>query len=224
MSLLVCIPTIGGAGQLTYELVQALLADPLVDQVRLYDNSATQTGDLQLDSSRVRYIHQPGCTIYDAWNEGMQLAGSADIPALVLNDDVVIPEQLVGHMVQALKVSGCTIVGVDPDMGRPAVPLETSVRRVRGSYRHGGITGHAFAISPGERWPALQIDRRFQWWGGDDSLCFAVEREGLALGRCLGLGVGHLANTTGAQHAWTGSAAAEDRVLLEELWGAGTGW
>lgn len=222
--MIVGIPTIGGAGQLTYELVQDLLADPLVSEVRLYDNSRGKTGDMQLVDDRVRYIHQPGRTIYHAWNETLLLAHVRGLHALVLNDDVVIPEGLADHMVRALRM-GTSIVGVDPDVGRPAVPEHVQMRKVRGSYRHGGITGHAFMCAPLYGLEILPlVHEGFQWWGGDDDLFFRYEQEGLALGRCIGLGVGHLAETTARQHAWTGVAAAADRVLLEELWGAGTGW
>jgi glycosyltransferase involved in cell wall biosynthesis len=217
---LVIIPTIGAAGSITGDLIETLLGEPDVDEVRIYDNSDTHSGIDALDGYKrkgVHFIWQPGETIYKAWNEGMQLADERD--CLILNDDVRIAPGTVAHMRAVLDFTQSAVAGIDPTIGHPVVPPTTRAQQVRGSFRHGGITGNAFMTRLGPQWREVQVHPDFIWWFGDDSLFFSAERSGLRLVRCVGLGVEHIGGASSAAHPVVLESVERDRELLRALWG-----
>jgi hypothetical protein len=222
MSVLVCIPTIGAAGSITADLIETLLGEPDVNEIRIFDNSDTHSGIDALDGYKrkgVHFIWQPGETIYRAWNECIQLAGSAGVRALILNDDVRIAPGTSAYMAACLDKSGAGVAGTDPTVGSRAVIPDAMVgERVRGTFRHGGITGNAFMIDPGVDWPHTLVHPDFVWWFGDDDLMFRVEKRA-TLCRCIGLGVEHIGGASSAAHPVVLESVERDRELLRALWG-----
>lgn len=215
---LVTIPTIG-ASDLLPGLLDFLMLDPAVKVIDLYVNDPLKLRSVRnivkslgtCDTQKINIRRAPERTIYPSWNMGMDKANQLGMKAVILNDDIEFGEidpitEMLGHWENHDNVA---IMGFDSS------GTQTEVRHCRGSYRHGGIPGFAFAIDPSV---GVRVDPQFQWWYGDDDLFFSVEKAGYQLA-CCPVPVQHEASTTANRVSWVDDVIKGDAIRWQAKWG-----
>lgn len=224
---MVAIPTIEAFHTLR-PLVHRLLRDRAVTQLLILDNghkaSAARRWLYSIgDDPRVEVLNTRGDSLYRMWNDAWTRARYRGFDYLaVLNDDIVIPDGLIGHLAAALDDDpGLWLVA--PEWTRPlsaGVDITGDVLPVRGTQRHGGISGWCFLVRVDV--PVPPIDEQFEWWCGDDDLAEQVHRAGGRIGIVEGLPLDHEAETTARRHSWTYRAKWDDARRYEEKYGPGS--
>lgn len=207
------IPTLGMADTLD-NLIEVCRADPAVSTITLWVNRAGgYVTDLDDRFPLCLLKWRPGYTIYQEWNEALNITGryEEDRIAVVLNDDIILPELAISNMVEQMQVC--------PEFALVGFPYkhqsEKGIREVFGTYREGGLGGFAWAA-----WPhrVARVDERFQWWYGDDDLVKRTIAQGERVGMANIRPVEHVSGSTAAHFDLT-NEVARDTALYEELWG-----
>lgn len=212
--MIVAIPTIGKSSLLR-PLLEDLMSDPAVAEVILYVNQP----DVHLDIppfSKIYTKQVPERSIYHSWNKAISYAAYQGDYLAILNDDIrftchhpmtYATEIMDEH--QEVTVLGFNYTG---NAGR-------HLYYTHGSYRHGGIGGFAFCVSPAH---TDLVDTGFEWWGGDDDLFFSAEKNYGAQACAIAgnLTVEHpLPETSAVTQEWTNEAKGRDMKYLAEKWG-----
>lgn len=218
MKALAVIPTIGASPMLR-PLVATLVEEGV--NVVLIDNLPADrpTPEQVVNTwNSARYLSRPDWRgIYRQWNLGMGYGALANVPTLVLNDDIVLEPGAATKMVTWLNGTEWAILGFDylPQ----GYKQRTEAVAVFGTYRTCGVGGFAFGVNPRR---CARVDLRFRWWGGDDDLVQATLAKGERVGLLRGAVVAHptpslSANANGdlLPEGW----AEHDRALLISKWG-----
>lgn len=205
------IPTLGMADTLDH-LFETCRADPAVSTITLWVNRPGYVPKIteRFPLAIVRY--RPGKTIYQEWNEALDTTGryEEDRIAVVLNDDVILPELAISNMVEKMLAL--------PEFALVGFPYREQLRKgiheVSGTFKDGGVGGFAWAA-----WPhrVARVDERFQWWYGDDDLVRRTIAKGERVGMVVGKPISHLSGLT-AMHFDLASEIARDAALYRELW------
>lgn len=198
--------------------------------VWVYDNGSTRETRVALEefeSDKCGIHDAAGMGLYemwdDAWSTAQTQSGDNLYEIAFLNSDIDFLPGTLERMRTSLRA--CGVGAVSPDYSRTVAEGESlakdmSVRKVRGSYRHGGLAGWCFMVRGELRDKGVKIDTQFEWWAGDDDLFFQVEESGLGLGIVTGLPLDHVGEATARNHAWTQEAKSRDMERLREKWGA----
>ena len=226
MRRVVVIPSIGCSVRLNGVVRSALASG--ADEVAVLENQdghrhSPSALNMLVDDgllAEVRYERLPKLGLYAIWNRGISLARN-DRPgpaiAVILNDDIEIPAGTIRALMEALE-DDQRIGVLGADYATPHLdPVEDPVvSYVRGTYRHGGIGGFAFAC----RADVCHVDEQFEWWGGDDDLVNTAVQAGYRTGVLLGAPVRHPEPETSAVKFPELSAAKDrDRERLRAKWG-----
>lgn len=211
MTVTVCIP-FEDRDELTRPLVAKLLADGGFDRLLLVDNGSTAPRTRRWTSTlrdpRIELVRWPkvgpGHSLYRSWN----LATSTSDVAVILNNDITIPDRFVPTLVDELVRAPADIAAVyprSPRSPRPPGPLT----RTRGMWPS-GFAPFAFA---GRDLPT--IDESFILYCGDVELVRLIEQQGRTCARVESLTVGHQLGGTRKRnrHRWKPIIAA-DRALM----------
>lgn len=221
--------------ELTCALLDQLVIGGCFDQLLLYDNGsshetaeriAAQLDHLALDR-KAHVVAAPEQNLTEMWNDGwdraLEAAGERPCDLAILNNDLAIPEQFLLHLRHALR-SDDQLWAVCPDWHRRVAEGTdvTATRYVSGTMRHRGMCGWAFLVKAEARRHGLPpIDERFEWWGGDDDLAFAIEAAGYKVGLVRGLPLDHVgggSQTFDARHEIKPIAHADLERCIEK-WG-----
>lgn len=133
--------------------------------------------------------------IHRWWNAGLDYAqANGATVAVVLNDDVLVPPDAIGEMVDRLRDAGAWLCGADPT----------------------AMTGWAWALdlTAGER-----PDERFCWWYGDNDLWRRAADAGRLTGVNVGIAHQHPNQATAASPELQ-RLAAEDMHTYQSKWEA----
>lgn len=165
-----------------------------------------------------RYVHgldRPH-SLYRSWNLAIEWAARVDDVAVILNNDLTVPERFVPRLAEALAAAPADVAIAYPDTLGTRHPADEPITRTRGLWPD-GMTPFAFAIDPG-RYPTLpQIDERFILYCGDVELLWRTQATGLTAARVNGLPVEHRLGSTRKAGNWWDTIAA-DRAYREAKW------
>jgi hypothetical protein len=216
----VVIPTRDHAETYCANLIKQLLDQNEVDKLFIYDNRTTREGgktNLECVAhwphedyyKKVVWRHTPSMSITQMWNHGwgsacvFGLAGPVNIA--FLNDDLTIPHNFISILADRLHRDSSQPWLVCPDWTRHIDEGDESRffanRRVRGTFREGGMCGWAFMIR-GELLgqPLPPMDEQFLYWCGDDDLVKQIELYGGECHLISGLPIDHVGTATGTLH------------------------
>lgn len=233
----VIIPTITEVDSLL-EMVRVL--DPQVGhrgRIEVLDNGHLPPGRervWQLDTEAlfglpVAVWDTRGMLLYQQWNFGLRVAqglcGRRGVRgfAVVLNDDLVVPDHLIDSLLAPMLADPrIWVTHVDPRASSGSTPTGRVTRTV-GSFRHGGMTGWAWAVrlAPLAAGRVPLIDSRLKIWGGDDDIALSVRRAGGHQVRVRGLGVDHggEASCNAADlRAWVDRNKWQDVAVVQSKW------
>ena len=205
------------------------MLDPLLDQLNsfavptiIYDNGHESQEAKDLLRKQDRVVDSRGWKLYKMWNEGWKTAYEEGYDAVaVLNDDITLHPQSLEIALQIMKSepsSGIVGLNYQRQVSSGADPLAGS-RPVRGSYRHGGIGGHAYLIRASTWGVVPPIDESYHLWYGDDELFFNMTNHGYGLYIALGAPVDHATSTTLVQFPELIAKTGEDKMLFESKFG-----
>lgn len=206
------IPTIG-LSPLLDGLVYKLIEEGI--PTRLYVNGPVRESILKIvegwpHDGLVELHVMPDVSIYAEWNHGVHWACEVDSYALVMNDDIQIPDQLATSLADALDGhQEYGVMGVDSGSILNSPPY--GVRPL--SHQQGNryaFSAWCFMARP-EAWQ--DIDERYKIWYGDDDLVWKTNSAGWFVGALQGTGVHHSVSTTTGQTPWVAHAAYEDGQL-----------
>jgi GT2 family glycosyltransferase len=156
------------------------------ERVLVVDNASTPPVT-DVPAHVVRDEEQPP-NIYRLWNIGLdwahEQAAGEKYAVAVLNDDLVLPEDFLGRMVDALDRFQATIAYPDRS-GDNEDWHNTEQGPVLKPDR---MTGYAFVV---DGRAGLRADERFRWWYGDDDLEWRAQALGGTV-RVGGVTVEHL--------------------------------
>lgn len=174
----------------------------------------------QAHSLQYWHVWDPRASLYDMWNKGMEFATDKirDGVAVILNDDIEISADTINGLIDTIKMGGWAALGADYRAFPGAQPPSLyNPRSVRGSFRHGGIGGFAFAVNANF---GFRVDTQFEWWGGDDDLFAQMMQAGYRIGLLDGAWVSHPHPETSAiQFPELGAAKDRDRERYLAKWG-----
>ena len=200
MKLLAAIPT-----RSNWQMLAKLLSDldewgiPTV----VYDNGHQSPEGRELLEAREYVVDAVGWPFYRMWNDAWHEATLAGYDAVaLLNDDITLhPESLSIAYKRLMAADDIGIMGLNylRTVQHGARPL-AKTRFVRGSYREGGIGGHAFLIRTSTWGVVPPIDEDYAIWYGDDELFANMANHGFRLGIAVGSPVDHQSSTTVNQH------------------------
>lgn len=200
MKLLAAIPTRSN-WQMLSALVEAL--DEWQIPVVIYDHGHQSDEGQNFLASREFVVKAHGWPFYRMWNDAWEEAALAGYDAVaLLNDDITLhPESLFIAYKRLMAAEDIGIIGLNylRSVTEGARPL-AKTRFVHGSYREGGIGGHAFLLRTATWGAVPPIDEDYAIWYGDDELFANMERHGYRLGIAVGAPVNHHASTTLNQH------------------------
>lgn len=224
------IPTIVGVPfrdewQRTRRLVNQLVADPAVDRVLLADNGSTDPATLswmrRLIDPKLTVEHRPplgaGRSLYAVWNDHVRTAlaeSAGPVNVALLNNDLMVPAGLAGHLAHALRTAPAHVAAVYPDWSRP-LSAGVGIRgltETTGTWRHGGLSGFCFMFR-GELLRDETIpwfDERYEWVFGDGDFVEGLELAGYTAARVDGLPLEHDRSATARQTSWVGGAKRRD--------------
>lgn len=230
MKATVGIPSIGLSPYIA-DLLAVCLASDQVSEVLVYDNSPERGQPaldrafqspfaqalIQTENGRGRFMYRrrkPEWTIYDSWNEVLDVATAKGEATILLNDDVILCH---GALEVALSgLEAWDLVGFNYAAPAHVVDPTRPLRQVTGTYRTGGFGGFAFAVRPDWRY---RVGAGYRWWFGDDDLAERIKSYGGGLAVHMGAPVEHpLPSLSGNQQTWTQQAATEDTHLFRRNW------
>lgn len=218
--------------EFTKSIVDHVLDREEVDLLVVLDNGCTDEtpaylADQYLAGRRIQALRRDEAGIYDLWNEALDLArvGPGPVNLVLLNNDLDLIPGTIAALVTALRSDDrLWAVSPDPDVDFDTFDPETTefaVRRVKGTYRNGGLLGYAFAVAV-EKWPpgVPLVDPRFSWWYGDDDLAWTIDHHGGRIGRLVGLPVRHIDGgaKTSRHDPTIAERIARDEALFAEKW------
>lgn len=180
--------------------------------VVVIDNGYTK---LTLEEGGGTIIRDTTPSIYRLWNRGadfLRELGCCD-KVVFLNDDIHLLAAGSGWLERLVRPLYNDYWVTCPDHLGQQIPGQ--ITDVRGTYRHGGMCGFAFAIDINK---CPRFDERYHWWYGDDDFAFRVERAGGKIGRVGGLHLHHDHSTT-LNKENVASQIAEDTALFRGIWG-----
>jgi len=211
----------------TRALFEQLAADPAVDLILLADNGSTDPATLawldSLDGHPKARCHRlpplgPDRSLYSVWNLLVGETGGSGWSAVnfaLLNNDVRVPDGLVGHLARALRSAPPKVAAVYPDWNRPlaaGVDVTGDLTPTRGTWRAGGLSGFAFMFRAELVHGGLlpPFDERYEWIFGDGDWVEALEHAGFTAARVEGLPLEHDKSTTANRAGWTAAAKRRD--------------
>jgi len=211
----------------TRALVEQLAADPVVDVVVLADNGSADPATLAWlagleGDSRVRCLRfpplGPGRSLYRVWNTLVDEATAGrwqPVNFALLNNDVRVPDGLIGHLARALRSASPKIAAVYPDWNRPladGVDVTGTLTPTQGAWRAGGLSGFAFMFRAELVHGGLlpRFDERYEWIFGDGDWVEALEAAGFTAARVEGLPLEHDRSATASQTGWVPAAKRRD--------------
>ena len=155
-------------------------------------------------------------SLYRSWNLAMEWAWRVDDVAVILNNDLTVPEGFVPRLAAALEQAPPDVAIAYPDTLGTRHPNPAPLTRTRGLWPD-GMTPFAFAIAP-RRYPRLpEIDERYVLYCGDVELLWRTQATGLTAARVNGLPVEHALGATRKQGRWWATIET-DRNLREIKW------
>lgn len=181
---------------LTKNLVAQLCEHGGFDEIFVFDNGSLDATLKWLRSpsvlsAGVMSFARPEATIYEMWQEGLELsrkmAPKAGANVAFLNNDIAFGPRFLQRMSRALRGNNDVDV-VYPDWNG-AGASRRGTTPTTGTAADGGMCGFAFMVRA-ERCP--DFDTRYQIWAGDDDLVAAVIAAGHKVARVNGLSCEHL--------------------------------
>lgn len=214
----VFIPTLGRSPILE-QLLKDLRTDPIVEDITVADNGiynieSWDSVDYACHKNGAIFLNQSGVRFYAMWNQAIERAAETTGKVAILNDDIAIPPLMVTHLRDALVANDLTLICPDYQMSLDAPTKPFRIERVRGTFRHGGITGSAFLVDATR---APVIDERFQIWYGDDDFVWKITQAGGGVAILRGLPLDHLGSITVNSMSWVPAAIREDITLWGSL-------
>jgi len=215
----VFIPTLGRS-HLLGQLLSDLRKDTIVEDITVADNGIDNIEswgfvDWPCKKNNVTFIDQRKVGFYAMWNQAISRARETTGKVAILNDDIAIPPKMITYLHRDLVAHDLTLICPDYEM-RVDSPVRKplQIKRVHGTYRHGGITGSAFLI---DAFRAPVIDERFRIWYGDDDLVWKIKQAGGSVAVLKGLPLDHEGSLTVNSTSWVPAAIREDVALWESL-------
>lgn len=209
--------------------------------VWVFDNGSsndTRTALEEFECETVGIHEAAGMGLYQMWDAAWSLAHlqaqgvSRNVEPYniaFLNSDIDFASGTLQVLAAALRQAPMNLGCVCPDYNVRVGSLSESkaweswsscIKRVTGSYRHGGICGWCFMVQGELYGEGVRLDTSYEWWGGDDDLFFQIERAGYSLGIVTGLPLDHVGEATARHHPWTHEAKERDMARLRDRWGA----
>lgn len=211
-SVCVIIPTIG-LSQCLAALIDTCWQSLSVIEVHLYDNRK-EMATLPATDSRTMNHWIPGRSFYGSWNEGVAKAADRNAYALLLNDDIVIPNGIIEALADALDhYPEYGLIAADGPIGQ-AICQPGSVESIYHGYRRHEFAAWCCMARP-EAWQT--VDERYRVYFGDDDLLWKVRHSGWETGILRGVGVYHDTSTTLRQLDWIDAAIIEDQRLWQSV-------
>jgi GT2 family glycosyltransferase len=213
---------------LTQSVVRHVLeSEPAVSRLYVFDNGSRDgTLDWLRGAERTDprlSARESGDNIYGMWRQGWEDALcdlGDDLAVAIINNDITLPYGALSELARALRDDErLWLVSPDPDRPLEAeVDATAPVRRVHGSYRHGGMLGWCFVVR-GDC--ARRVDWRtdYEWWYGEDDLVYNIERLGGEIGRHTGVPCLHQQEATMRLHPELEEAKGRDYLLFTSRWG-----
>lgn len=225
----VTIPTIGHSPYLI-PLINEIERDRVVDKIILTVNLEEYVEPIQdffrfgEPTIEILETWQLGKSIYKGWNTSIEMARKENAWLAVLNDDIRLLEtDAISTVVSLLsKNTSYAIAGLNwQEATKDTKPTEADLRSVRGSYRHHGVGGFAWACDPHK---IDTVPDDLVHWGGDDYIFFRAERAGHRLGISTHVHVEHPSpETTSVCQPWTYEERIKDREVFNKYF-PGQSW
>lgn len=220
MSLLVAIPSRSNFSGLR-SVVEHCRRDSTVVKLVVYDNGYEDEEERQAIKDWGVHVDAVGWPFYAMWNHAWKTAAEEGFFCVaLLNDDISLDGKSLSEAVRVLQINPqAGIVGLNY---RRSVAYGTKVgpsKTVRGSYRNGGIGGHAFLVRASTWGVVPPIDERYALWYGDDELFDNMNRHGFSLEIATGAPVDHATSTTSVKYPELLARTSEDEKLFRSKWG-----
>lgn len=220
MNLAVAIPTRSNWEGLSSLLEHLATLD--VARVVVYDNGHETAEGKEVLAGHGHVIDAVGWRFYKMWNHMWESAANGDFDVVaILNDDITLHDDSLEvafrRFQQAPQVG---LVGLNYHRAvAEGADFKAGYKKVSGSYRDGGIGGHAFLVRCNTWGTVPPIDERYSLWYGDDELFLQMKRAGFDLEIALGAPVDHATSTTSVRYPELLSLTSADGDLFRSKWG-----
>lgn len=208
----------------TRSVVDAVLADPVVDLLILDDNGSTTIGDLvELEADprvrlNIRGRLENGLSLYTVWNAAVAAAHELDpgrpVNLAFLNNDVRLAPGTIRVLADELRSAPPEIAAVYPDYRRPleAGVADFALTPTRGTWSKKGLSGFAFMVRAElVGWTVPLFDERYRLIYGDGDFVEELELAGLTAARVDGLPLEHDKSTTlNRERRWAAAVKRAD--------------
>lgn len=220
MKLMVAIPSRYNFDGLSNVVDHCYVAED-VTKIVVYDNGYTNPDEVAAINDWGVRVDAVGWPFYRMWNDAWRTAHEKGFDAVaILNDDITLfPYGLTMAASRLAEAPHVGIVGLNYNRRVSEGIGQALYRQVSGSYRQGGIGGHAFVVRASMWGKAQSIDERYHLWYGDDELFASVADAGFDLELALGVPVDHVASTTSVHFPELMARTGEDAALFASRWG-----
>lgn len=220
MNLGVAIPTRSNWKGLEEVLDHLSILD--VARVVVYDNGHGSDEGKAVLATHGNVIKAVGWPFYRMWNHMWEAAANANLDAVaILNDDITLHDdslEIAFRRFQQAPQVGLVGLNYNRPVSQGADP-NAGYKKVNGSFRDGGIGGHAFLVRCSTWGIVPPIDERYNLWYGDDELFLQMKRSGFDLEIALGAPVDHATSTTAVQYPELMALTSADGELYRSKWG-----
>lgn len=153
-----------------------------VDDVVVFNN-----GDRKLNATWYEIRNAEGYSIYQMWNEGLNLSDNRGSHALILNDDIEFKPWMVSFLSAYLDRDNSLGI-VFPDYDAQEDTGSYNLRYTETTAGDGGMSGFCFMIRKNLH---LRVDESLKLYWGDDDLVKQTIAAGYKVARVVGLPVSH---------------------------------